>query len=461
MANLRGTIAGNAGDFAAARALYEEALGIALELGDLELQYKETFNLAGLALVQGDLARSEALFTRSLEWARGRGTKMGIGDSLQGLAYARLLRGELEAADPLLRESLSVLRDVAHANVYARLLAKFARLAAARGQTERAANALGAIDTYAAQHHVLVDVDEYLPVDQIRAWVRAAMPAEAFAAAHAAGQALTLAEAMQALLAAEPWSGAAAAAATPPPPALRLYALGPMRVQGAAPLAWPYAKVKELLFYLASHPPRSKGQIGLALWPEASSTQLRNSLGTTLYHLRRALGRPDWIVFEDDHYRFNRALGGQFDVDDFEARLAQATRLKGRAPEQALPALAQAVALYQGEFVEDLLEGEWFRLRREQLRRQYLNALLDLGQLHYDRGDYAAAAQTYRRAIEKENVLESAHRELMRCYERLGERGQALRHFQTLAQVMRAELGAPPAPESVALYDRLKRGDRV
>src|SRR5262249_15542816 len=150
--------------------------------------------------------------------------------------------------------------------------------------------------------------------------------------------------------------------------------------------------------------------------------QLRNRLGTALYHLRQALGGAEWIVFTEDHYAFNRALGAEYDVDEFEAGLAQAARLRTHAPEQALALLAADLERYQCEFVEDLLEGEWFRLRREALRRKYLDGLLDLGQLHFAQGDYAAAAAAYRRAIEKENVLESAHRELMRCYERLGER---------------------------------------
>ncbi len=85
---------------------------------------------------------------------------------------------------------------------------------------------------------------------------------------------------------------------------LRLCALGPTRVfPGEQALtSWPYARVKELLFYLIAQPPRTKAQIGLALWPEASPAQLRNSLSTTLYHLRRVLGHPDWIIFADDHY---------------------------------------------------------------------------------------------------------------------------------------------------------------
>ena len=117
--------------------------------------------------------------------------------------------------------------------------------------------------------------------------------------------------------------------------------------------------------------------------------------------------------------------------------------------------------LYQGDFVEDFLEGEWFLLRREELRRKYLDALLTLGQLLLVQNDYARAAEAYRRVIEKDEVLEEAHRQLIRCYARSGERGLALRQYQTLEQLMRDELGSPPGPESLALYARLKRGEEV
>ncbi len=120
-----------------------------------------------------------------------------------------------------------------------------------------------------------------------------------------------------------------------------------------------------------------------------------------------------------------------------------------------------AIDLYQGDYVEDLFEGEWFLLRREELRRKYLSALLDLGRLLFTQGEHARAAETYRRAIEKDEMLEEAHRELIRCYARLGERGQALRHYQTFKQMMQDELGSSPAAESAALYERLKRGEEI
>nr|MBP7689780.1 bacterial transcriptional activator domain-containing protein [Thermoflexales bacterium] len=246
-------------------------------------------------------------------------------------------------------------------------------------------------------------------------------------------------------------------------PELRLMALGPMRVlrDDQVLTAWPFAKVKELLFYLIAHPPRTKAQLGLALWPDASPAQLRNSLSTTLYHVRRVLGQADWIVYEDDHYRLNRDRAAWIDVDVFEANLAQAARLKTSTPERAIELAQAAVAVYQGDFVEDLLDGDWFWLRREELRRKYLEALVLLGQLHFAQADYRRAAEAYRRAIDKDEVLEAAHRELMRCYARAGERGQALRHYQTLTHILQAELGSPPAAESVALYERLKRGEDI
>jgi DNA-binding SARP family transcriptional activator len=278
-----------------------------------------------------------------------------------------------------------------------------------------------------------------------------------------AGQVLTLEQAIQEMSSLERVQDRNAQSLAPATEMLYLNAFGPMHVQKGEQVltAWPYARVKELLFYLVSYQPRTKAQIGLGLWPDASTAQLRNSLGTTLYHLRRVLGNPEWILFEEDQYHFNRTLPYRFDVEVFESNLAEARRLQRTAPEQATTLLQEAIQLYQGDFLEDCIEGKWFLLQREELWRKYLDALLDLGALLFSQGRYNGAADTYRRAIEKENILESAHRELMRCYARLGERGRALRQYQALQHIMQIEFGSAPAPESVALYERLKRGEEA
>jgi predicted ATPase/DNA-binding SARP family transcriptional activator len=463
VATVLSTLAGMASDSDVARIQFEEVLAIFQELGHREGLIIVLSNLAGRALMQNDLARAEPWYEQALAQARELNARITIAFCLRGLGRIRILRGDWPVAERFLRESAALNQATDHQTWLALSLAGLARIAAARGQIAQAARVLGASAAYFEAQSINLDVDDQVEWDQHLTAVRAALTREAFNTAFAAGQTLTLEQALQETSADDqPVSGTTPSAASDVP-TLRVFALGPMRVlhDEQVVTAWPFAKVKELLFYLISQPPRTKAQLGLALWPDASPAQLRNSLSTTLYHLRRVLGQSDWIIFDDDEYRFHRARTCWFDVEIFEANLWQAAHQHTSAPEHAISLLQGALNLYQGDFVEDLLESEWVLLRREELRRKYLDALLLLGQLLFAREDYARAADVYRRAIEKDEVLEVAHRELMRCYARSGERGQALRHYQTFEQLIRDELDSSPAAESTALYQRLKRGEEV
>jgi len=57
-----------------------------------------------------------------------------------------------------------------------------------------------------------------------------------------------------------------------------------------------------------------------------------------------------------------------------------------------------------------------------------------------------------------DDLRESVHRQLMRCYTAMGERGRALRQYRALAARLADELGLRPARETVAPYDRLRAG---
>jgi DNA-binding SARP family transcriptional activator len=228
---------------------------------------------------------------------------------------------------------------------------------------------------------------------------------------------------------------------------------------------WVYHKGRELLFYLLCHPPRTKEQIGLALWPDASPVQVRSNFRVILHHLRLALGRPDWIVFEHGYYAFNRALPYWFDVEAFEANLCQAQALLADAPDQHLeaarPYLEEAAKLYRGEFLEEIVTGDWALLRRDELQREYLGGLLALGEVCFAEGRYARAASIYRQVIAHDSYLEFAHRALMRCYARLGERCRALQHYQDLLERTRHELNSLPDPETISLFEYLRQSEMV
>ncbi|MDE3089910.1 MAG: bacterial transcriptional activator domain-containing protein, partial [Chloroflexota bacterium] len=309
--------------------------------------------------------------------------------------------------------------------------------------------------------------------DRHAAALRAKLGKRKFAATFANGGALSAEQAIAEALSAE-WltaRGETLPALPIPRPApieeLRIFALGATRVyRGERELAssdWKYNKARELLFYLLCHSSTTKEHIGVAVWPDASPAQLRSNFRVTLYYLRRALGSPEWVLFEEEQYTFNRELAPRywFDVDAFETDLEAARRFEVKDPTRAIQHLKQAAQLYQGEFMGDWAEGEWYLPRREELQQKYIAGLMLWGQLLFADERYADAAEVYRKAVAQDNYLEAAHRELIRCYARQGDRGQALRQYQSLVNLMREELGASPAPGTQLLYQRLQRGEEV
>jgi DNA-binding SARP family transcriptional activator len=241
---------------------------------------------------------------------------------------------------------------------------------------------------------------------------------------------------------------------------LRVHALGRARVEvGGSPLGtedWTYAKPRELLYYLLTGAGSTKAEIGLALWPDASAKELRNSFHTGVKFLRRALGGQRWVRFVDGAYHIDRAAGVWYDVDEFQA--AAALALAAGPTSDAIAMLDAAAGRYRGDFLVDLAVSSWADTRREQLRRQYEQVMLALGRLLGQHRRYGEAAETFARLVEHDPFLEVAHRGLMRCHAALGNQARVVRQYRDLVELLSADIGTTPAPETTALYEKLLRG---
>jgi len=259
------------------------------------------------------------------------------------------------------------------------------------------------------------------------------------------------------------WQPAAATSA-PPPLRLRILALGDSAVYVNDRLLssadWGSAKAKELFFYLLSFPARRKDQIGNILWPDLSPAHLRSAFHVTLYRLRRALGVNDCVLYDEDQYMFNRRLDYSYDVEEFEALLAQAEQALAGSPAEAEACLQKAVALYKGEFLDGMsfTGEEWCSWRREELEQRCLAALQMLGDLRMARKAYPEALEAYRKLLVRDPLREETHRAVMRCLALSGDRNAALRHYQGMVGLLRDELGVEPVAETVDLYRLLAAG---
>lgn len=497
--NNLGATAGKQGDPARAFRYYEESLAIQREVGYTQGVAVSVTNLGASAYDQGDLTLARKHFQEALELRRLLGDRAGVADSLLKLGRVALRSGDVEQARADYAAGAELLRRLGDRERIANVLMGAAVISGQAGDETRALRLLGAADALRQAMGAPLTAEERTERDELLDMLRARLNGVAVEALRAEGSALGWEEALDlaALVVpvtsecqrlvepagqgdANPGAGTAAVRTTDsvgqqgevgahPTTELRIRGLGALevshgeeRIQAAA---WGSAKPRELLFYLLAHPDgRTKEQIGVALWPEASPAQLRNSFHVTLHHLRRALGEPEWIVFEDDRYRFNRELPYRYDVETFGSRLSQAESLsRGDCADarEIANALQGAIDLYRGDFLEETVFGEWHLEIQDELRRAFLDAILRLADHLLDDADYPKAAAAYRHALSRDRLLEAAHRGLMIALARGGEPDRALAHNTLLEGLFREELDASPGPETRRLIERLRRGEPV
>ncbi len=464
-------------DFGRATEEAGTALAKFRELGDVEGAAWSLISLGTVARYQGDVERASVLLSESLALSEGIGFREGTAWSVEQLGLLAAVDGD-PAAISLLRRSLELHSELRDRWRMSSVLEDLAAIAIAQGNAGQAARLLGAAEAIREAIGTVIAPCERLQHNQTTKAVRTALGDEAFDTALRQGQHASMDELTADLPSADPPASSPAAAPTQastaqvstaqvstaqaspdhvPLEMLRIRALGAAIVEtGDTALTaadWSYAKPRELMFLLASSPPMTKNQIAAALWPDLSRQQLGNALHTALRELRRALGDAGWVQYSDGHYRFDRSRPHECDVTAFEDALVAARR--ARPAEAALPELQRAIAAYGGDFLDGMATGEWALVRRDELRRAFESALLATGRLQAAAGRHQAAAASFRKAVAHEPLNESAHRELMNCWVRLGETARAVRHYEELVGVLRDQVGVAPAAETEALYRRL------
>ena len=428
----------------------------------------------------GELERARALMERGVEVARAFGAERELGIALNCLGATLSEQGELTRAAEVLLESLEAFRVDPQYMLVARSLELLGGIARRSGAVEDAAVLLGAGD---AIRRSIASTPFKVDGEWIARHVaegRAAIGTARFDRAMATGAGMSFTQAIDFALsrpATSPTSPTApgprftgeyaipSPAGAAAPSALRVRALGGLAIErDGAPLpdtAWSYAKPRELLLFLLCHPEgRTREQVGLAMWPDASAGQLRNNFHVTVHHLRRVLGGPQWVRLEQGRYRVAPDRPVDFDARTFESAAAGALRLARRG-DPAIDELRAALALYGGEFLDGEPVGDWHLELRDRLQRLHADALLALGDALLRADAPADAEPVLERLVRAEPLNEAAHRALIVCRARRGDQAGALRQYQQLTRVLGTELGARPAAESAALYYRLRQGERV
>jgi LuxR family maltose regulon positive regulatory protein len=242
-------------------------------------------------------------------------------------------------------------------------------------------------------------------------------------------------------------------------PKLIVHALGKTQVMVDGKLVtnadWQGQAARDLFFCLLGHPDGlPKETVGTIFWPESSPSQLKLKFKNAIYRLRQALGGQEVVLFEEDYYRFNRALDYEYDVEAFWRKLEQAQGTTD--PGEQAAAYRSVIRLYKGPYLPEV-DGDWVWLEREQLAQAYMEAVLTLAKLHLEAKEYGVALEYCRRALAEDPCQEEAHRLAMRAHAATGNRAAVVRQFERCRQALLNEVNVPPSSQTTALYEMLMR----
>ncbi|HEU4509533.1 MAG TPA: BTAD domain-containing putative transcriptional regulator [Pyrinomonadaceae bacterium] len=227
-------------------------------------------------------------------------------------------------------------------------------------------------------------------------------------------------------------------------------------------------KVQELLSYLLVHRnrPRPRETLASLLWGDMPTEKARKHLRQALWHLQTALKSRDAavvdqiLVVEDNWVQLNTTNEIWLDVAVLEETFAA---LKDK-PGWALNAeekdrLQVAVQVYEGELLEGSYQ-DWCLFERERLQNIYLAMLYKLMRYCEAHFEYEAGQIFGTRILNYDRASERTHQRLMQLQYMAGDRTAALRQYERCVAALDEDLGVKPDKRTVALYEKIRSGER-
>jgi DNA-binding SARP family transcriptional activator len=266
--------------------------------------------------------------------------------------------------------------------------------------------------------------------------------------------------------------------AAPTPATLQLAVLGPPIVRvGGRTAAFRTRKEFALLVYLAfSRAPRSREHLASLFWPDRDGPAARGALRTALSRLRQALAAAAGLPVEaltllrtgrdtlgQDVIRLAHEGTPRLTLDTALVEADAAPRGDSIDPATQEAQLLAAVVAYRGPFLADITFDDapeledWVQEQRAFWQRQVEALLGRLAALQLQRRAFDEGAATAERWIGIDPLAEAAYRVLMRARAGAGDRAGPLAAYEACRAALRARLAVDPAPETVALAERLRR----
>lgn len=201
-------------------------------------------------------------------------------------------------------------------------------------------------------------------------------------------------------------------------------------------VSFPYRKAEGLFYYLCVKKSISREEAVSIFWASVNDKTAKKNLRDALYHIRNLLGDDVLEITNNTMIRIGK--GVSVDVDQLT--------------------LGNIQSRYTGDFlsyffVKKCIEFEnWVEETRSFYKNLYLRSIQNkLSRFPKEIG-WHDIQQLSAALLESDLYNEENYRYLMQVYAQKGDYNTAIRHYQNLCKVLKADLNAEPDPATVQLY---------
>ncbi len=235
--------------------------------------------------------------------------------------------------------------------------------------------------------------------------------------------------------------------------------LGPLRVRlGETPAQLSAPMPRMVLGVLLTRPNTPVGVDVLvdALWAGQRDPRAAKKLQLHVHRLRRALGDPARIQYQNGSYTL-QVHPGELDAERFESALADSAG--AMQPARAVQLLRNALGLWRGDAFSDLIDLPLLRAEADRLAERRLAGLAQLYTAELACGNAGAIVGELAELAARHPMREQLQGLLMTALYQAGRQAEALEVYQRTRGALVEQLGLEPSNELQRLERAILNGD--
>ena len=217
--------------------------------------------------------------------------------------------------------------------------------------------------------------------------------------------------------------------------------------------------LSKLLMYMLLYREKTltTDDISTAIWQDEEIDNPAGALKNLMYRLRKTLtsffGEEEFILTNRGSYRWNPDVKVILDIEKFEKLINEAKA--ENVYEDAIIKYEQAISIYQGDFLPQLLDMHWILTLNTYYHSLFLSCAKGLADLYAKTEQYEKLDKLCSNALKYENGDEQLFCYQIEARMRCGKISLALESYEKAREIMEKELGIRKTTILNKVYEEL------